>query len=264
MSGSVAAAGLQSVRSAWSGLLLGLLILLPTGCAVAPRAPAPMVSETLLDQALEAQQRQFSSLRGMADVRIEDFSGSRRSTQLILAEKPDRFRAEVLSMFGQPWLSMASDGTTLGVSLPSRRQFFQGDPSAENLQRFIRLPLEVRDLVHLLLHEVPMIDARQRRSIAGPRLVLTGPGGEQHLEFDGRLRLVAATYLDQASEPWMRVRYAAFSPGHEDFPLRIEIELPGSSTRVEVELSELEINPVLDDALFRLTVPAGSDVKPLP
>lgn len=256
--------GLRFAERGWLWLLLSLVVMLPTGCAVAPRTPAPEVAETLLIQALETQQRQFSSLRGMARVRIEDFSGSRRSTQLVLVEKPDRFRAEVLSMFGQPLLSIASDGATLGVSLPSRRQYYQGAPSAENLQRFIRLPLVVGDLVHLLLHEVPMIDARQRSSTVGPGLVFTASSGEQQrLEFDSRLRLVAATYLDQAANPWMLVRYSAFDSTHSDFPHRIEIELPRSASKVEVEFSELEINPVLADELFRLPVPAGSDVLPL-
>jgi len=250
--------------------LLGCLLafvaqLILGGCSLTPPVPKPLIAESLLWQALDRQQQAFSSLRGLAKIRVENFTGPQSSTQVVLVEKPDRFRAEVLSMFGQPLLSVASDGQQLSVSIPSRRQFFQGTPNAENLLRFTRIPLEMTDLVHLLLHQVPQIDAHRSYAEPGPSLVIEGAEGyRQRLDFDHALTLVGATYFDQASRPWMTVRYTDFAADARMFPQRVEIDLPQAEVAAQVTLSELEINPVLSADKFRLSVPAGSTVQLLP
>lgn len=246
--------------------LLPLAALLALGgCSLTAPVAKPLVSEPLLWQALDRQQQAFSSLRGVAKIRIENFTGPRSSTQVVLAAKPDRFRAEVLSMFGQPLLSVASDGQQLAVSIPSRRQFFQGAPNAENLQRFTRLPLAMTDLVHLLLHQVPLIDTRLSYAEPGPSLVLEGADGlRQRLDFDTALTLVGATYFDRETKPWMTVSYADFTADARKFPQRVEIDLPQAEVAAQLTLSELEINPNLPADKFRLPVPAGSTVQLLP
>jgi len=246
-------------------LWLPLLLLVPAGCSLAPPKPRPIVAEALLWQSLAVQQQAFSALRGMAKIRIDNETNSQRSTQVVLAQKPDRFRAEVLSMFGQPLLSVVCNGELLAVSIPSRRQFYQGVPSAENLQRFTRVPLAATDLVQLLLHQVPLIDFRQSHAEPGPILVLERADGvRQRLDFDSDLRLVGASYFDQDNNLWMSVAYADFLAGPEMVPRRVEIALPQQQLDAQVELSELEVNPVLSADKFRLPVPAGSVVQPLP
>jgi outer membrane lipoprotein-sorting protein len=243
---------------------LPVLLLVLAGCSLAPSKPQPQVAEVLLWQALAVQQQEFSSIRGVAKIRIDRETGSQRSTQVVLAEKPDRFRAEVLSMFGLPLLSVASDGELLAVSIPPRHQFYQGPPSAENLQRFTHVPLAARDLVQLLLHQIPLIDYRHSHAEPGPRLVLERADGvQQQLDFAGDLTLVGASYFDQNASPWMTVRYTEFTAGLQKFPRRLEVALPQLPAAFQLELSELEINPVLSADKFSLPVPAGSVVRPL-
>jgi len=244
---------------------LPFLLFVPAGCSLAPPKPRPLVAESLLWQSLAVQQQAFSALRGMAKIRIDNETGSQHSTQVVLAEKPDRFRAEVLSMFGQPLLSVVCNGELLAVSIPTRRQFYQGVPSAENLQRFTRVPLAATELVQLLLHQVPLIDFRQSHVEPGPGLVLERADGvRQRLEFDSDLRLVGASYFDQDNNLWMSVAYADFLTGPDMVPRRVEIALPQQHLDAQVDLSELEVNPVLSADKFHLPVPAGSVVQPLP
>ena len=41
-------------------------------------------------------------------------------------------------------------------------------------------------------------------------------------------------------------------------PTQLGIELPPSQRRIDIALSETEVNPVLADAVFALETPAGS------
>jgi outer membrane lipoprotein-sorting protein len=242
-----------------------LLVLFLSGCSLKPQVPPPVVAEELLLAALEEQQQQFSSLRGMAKIEISTAGDTSRTSQLILAAKPDRFRAEVLQILGPPLLSLAIDGTDMAVSIPSRRQFYQGPASSENLRRFTRVPLEIDELVHLLLHQVPLINYRQIRSEPGPKLILDDADGyHQHLEFDSQLRLIGATYLDSWRRPWLIVKYSDFDLAGNGFPHRLEVSMPQLEVNARVVLSELEVNPLLAENKFRLSVPAGVPVQPLP
>jgi outer membrane lipoprotein-sorting protein len=249
----------------WTVALLTLLVLVLPGCSLKPPVPLPVVAEGLLLAALSDQQQQFSSLRGMAKIDITTADETLRSSQLILATKPDRFRVEVLPMFGPPLLSMAIDGTEMAVSIPSRREFYRGPASAENLRRFTHVPLAADLLVQLLLHQVPLINYQQSRSEPGPKLVLDDNGDhQQFLEFDHQLRLTGATFLDSWRRPWLRVQYAGFDAGGSGFPHRIEVSLPQLEVTARIELSELEVNPLLAKDKFQLSVPAGLTVQPLP
>jgi len=266
LSGTTAESGaalFRSLRLPGIGVL-GLALLTLFGCSVTPPAPLPLVADDVLLQALAEQEQQYTSLRGIAKVGIENNSGALRSTQIVLAEKPDRFRAEILSTFGQPVVSMASDGAIMSVSIPSQRQFYQGVPSAESLARFTGIPLEVRDVVHLLLHQVPLIAYSQIRSEPGPSLILTDlAGSRQRLDFDHLLRLTGASYFDGGEHPWMLVRYTQFKE-EKGFPHQLDLSLPREGVEARVELRELDINLALTDDKFHLLVPEGIPVQPLP
>ena len=137
-------------------LLAGWLLLLAlSGCATLPRelsaTPAGQeVGHSLLDDWL-TRRGQYSTVQGVAKVRVQTAERTVTGTQVILAEAPDRLRAETLSPFGTPLLLLAADGTELGVLLPGDNLFYQGRATPENIGRFTRLPFRLADLVGILL-----------------------------------------------------------------------------------------------------------------
>jgi outer membrane lipoprotein-sorting protein len=253
-------------------LLLVLLICLLAACAPihAPKpAPAPPLTaglaRTLLER-LAADARAFDSLKGLAKVRVTSSGRSFAASQVLLAEKPNHLRTEVLSPFGQPMLLMATNGIDLEVLEPSRGRFYRGKASPANLRRFTRLPLALTDLVHLLLYQVPLLGQRTGAVAAMPgglyRLRLKGKG-EQELFFDTALHLVRTAYY-RGGKLELQVRYGKFTDGPHPFPHEIKLELPAQKASVSLSFSDVQTNMTMPEGRFALTPPAGITVLPLP
>jgi outer membrane lipoprotein-sorting protein len=232
-----------------------------------PAPPVPAGMDRLLLQQLAAQRSNFSSLEGLARVRLVSDGRSQNSNQVLFAESPDRFRSEVLSPFGQPLLLITADGRELRVLVPGEGRFFRGEASAENLGRFTGLPLGFETLVPFLLYQVPLVSHDESVVQGGPRggyrLTLFHQGERrQELEFDRELRLVGVLYL-LAEEPLLRLAYGRFTDQALPFPQQINLEVPGES-EVTLNFSDLRTNISIPPERFFLPVPPGAEVLPFP
>ncbi len=249
--------------------LLSVLLLLLGLCACAVRPPAPELppgldAETLVS-ALEAYGDRYHTLE--AEVRLRLNAGGKKlaATQYLWVSKPAFVRAEVLNPFGfgGPLLLFASDGATLSVFSPGKGTFYRGEASAQNLMRFTRIPLQVSDLVRLVLYEVPLLPYESSR--AGMReglyqLELLGPGpNRQQFLFDQALTLTeAGYYLDD--ELQLSVRYE----GQGGFPRSASFSMPLFETKIDMEFLQSKVNEPLSEARFDLTPPAGVQILPIP
>jgi outer membrane lipoprotein-sorting protein len=252
-------------------LLLLLLPLLLAACAVRPVAPppiAPPVSAANLLERLADSATAFTSLEGMAKVRISTETRTQSVTEVLFAEKPDRLRLETLSPFGQPLLVMATDGKQLEFLVPGEGKLYRDDFSLAHLQRLTRLPLQLTDLVHLLLYQVPVI-GHERQSVEPlaedeTLLILHASAGRrQELRFDRLLRLTGAAYY-QGDELLLRVGYDRFTGETRPFPLTASLAMPASKTEATVAFSEVRTNVAIPAERFRLTPPPGVEVLPFP
>jgi hypothetical protein len=247
-----------------------LLLLFLAACAPRPPVPsvAPPVSEEILLETLEQNARAFHSLQGLAKVRVTAGGKSMAGTQALFLEKPDRFRAETLSPFGQPLLLMATDGQELDVMIPSEGRLYQGEASPRNVQRFTRLPLRLTDLVHLLLYQAPVIGHVERILEAGADggflLTLSGEDGRrQQLRFNTALRLVETTYVrDDVLQ--LRVSYDQFMGDLHPFPRAVFLEMPPLNAEGSLVFSEVRTNVAIPSERFNLTPPPGMEVLPIP
>lgn len=247
-----------------------LLLLFLTACV--PRPPVPVVAppasaESLLET-LAQNAKAFQSLQGLAKVRLNAGGRSLSGTQVLFVEKPDRFRAETLSPFGQPVLLMATDGRDMDVMIPSEGTFYRGEASLENVQRFTRLPLQLTDLVHLLLYQVPVIGHGERTLEATEegdyRLTLFGKGGSiQELRFDGALRLVESSFLSD-DVLHLRVAYDRFTGDLHAFPREILLTMPELDAEGFLVFSELRTNVAIPSERFTLTPAKGMEILPIP
>ncbi len=206
------------------------------------------------------------SVQGLAKVKVHSPGNSLGGTQVILAEKPDRLRAETLSPFGSPLLLLAADGENLGVLLPSRNIFYTGAASPANLGRFARIPLRLSDLVSVLLYQPPIINARSDKAFelqeGGWLLVRNGSSRRQELTFNHERQLVEIRYYD-SDKMLLKITYGKFSEEGDRFPLLFGIELPEQDTTASLEFSDLKTNGKLRPGIFQLTPPEGVTVIPL-
>ncbi|WP_305044362.1 LolA family protein [Geoalkalibacter sp.] len=254
-----------------------MLVLLVAGLAACAPRPAPLVP---LDEPTEALTRQllaglqensanFRSLEGFARVRIVHPERRLGANQVLFVEKPDRFRSESLSPFGQPVLSAATDGDTFSVYLPVEKSFYRGAATLRNVQRFVPIPLQVADLVHIILYDPPLIDFTQASlsvdARQGYRLVLrSGSAVHQELLFDAQQRLREVAYF-RGDTLQLLVRYDKFSEARGGvFPLTIEMSMPVLDAGATVELRDIDLNAGIPIERFSLTPPEGVPVLPIP
>ncbi|MEJ2201833.1 MAG: DUF4292 domain-containing protein [Desulfuromonadaceae bacterium] len=265
----------------WPSLFRGVLVLLLCalfGSACAPLRPereperVPLSSAQLdaLLLRLEQSGQPFHSLQGMARIQLLWHGEEKNLKQVFHLEWPDRFRAETLNPFGfgSPALLMAADGRDLTVVLPGEGLVLRGAASAQNVQRVTQLPLQIDDLVNILLWRIQAIAAGGRSGSLGPtgdyRLELYAVDGRwQQLSFDRDMRLLEASWY-QDGRLLLQVRYDQFSAEAVPFPQRIQINLPPQRSELSLTFSDLELNRPLAAKLFQLATPPGYQERPFP
>ena len=247
-------------------VVLSALLLL-TGCAARP-APRPaevaigaLPAAPRILAAVAERREAVRGLRAMARLSYSAPDESRRVKQLVIVERPDRLRFEVLSPFGALFVLTAADGA-LAAWTRDESTVYRGTASADNLQRYAQVDLPVGTAVDLLLGTPPL--AANSDSVVsaddgavelwqeiGPAVQVAWftPALEllRYEQRDGDGRVLLRTTFDQyATIDGVRVA------------TQLGIELPPASRRIDITFSETEVNPVLTDAVFALETPAGS------
>lgn len=246
--------------------LFMILSLLASCAPVRPKLVGESVDQSFADGLMQEwfeNSAQVTSVQGLAKVKVHTPEKTLSGTQVILAEKPNRLRAETLSPFGSPLLLLAADGKKLRVSLPSRNTFYTGEATAANLGRFVRIPLRLTDLISVLLYQPPMIDALSEEAFnlqkGGWLLVRYGPSRRQELIFNHARQLVEVGYYKQ-DKLFLKINYGQFSDDGNRFPQLFVIELPEAKTTASLKFSDLETNGILRPGIFQLSPPAGATV----
>ncbi|RMF46594.1 MAG: hypothetical protein D6751_04650 [Deltaproteobacteria bacterium] len=237
------------------------LFLLIAACApvAAPRQRVEVDPELLL-QALTRATGQAERLRGLAVVSIKSPEGDFRGRQALVAARPDRLRAEALSMFGPPLMVVATDGERLQAWLPGQNRFYFGRADGNGLSRVLRLQATPRQLV-ALVHHAPGYDNadwRAYRETFGFRLLSDRDGLARSLLFDDRMRLVGLE-VEAEGAILMKAAWSRFDE-QDGFPRDLTLEWPGTGRSLRLSFKTLELNPEIPDGLFQLTPPAGSSL----
>jgi outer membrane lipoprotein-sorting protein len=235
----------------------------PPGPAV-PLAPLPRREDLL--RSLSERRAAVQSLRTLARTTVTTDGDSYRARELIIAARPDRLRFEVLSPFGSEFVVATSDGL-LAAYERGEATFYRGTASAENLARYARVALPVETAVDLLLGTPPVG--------AGGLGVVSREEGLVKLWQEGG-RTVHVTWFGDALDPvryeqrdregrvLLRASFGDYAPVQGvSLPTRIELDLPWSGQRIDIDLRDPELNPPLSDTVFALATPPGSRVVDL-
>jgi outer membrane lipoprotein-sorting protein len=248
-------------------LLLLLVLSLSAACApLRSHLVGEPVSQAFADELMQAwfeSAAGVSTLQGLAKVKVQAPLNSLNGSQVILAQKPDRLRAETLSPFGTPMLMLAADGGTLEVSLPGQNVYYTGAASPANLDLFVHLPLRLSDLVDVLLYQPPLIKAWKEEAFSlqkgGWLLVRHGTLRRQELVFNPLRQLVEVSFYKN-NDLFMKINYAQIPEQGEPFPYLLSLEIPDNHTTVSLEFSEVKTNGELRPDIFQLVRPPGAKV----
>ncbi len=239
--------------------LLVSLILLTGGCSRRPVTPVgdvpaiPLSAEEtgrvveLLEQQGESVQRYQAVVR----VRGKGPEGKFRATELIIFERPDRVRVELLATFGASrWIAVASDGE-ITVLFPRGRQYLEESAVEDVVGALLGIRLSPIEIMAILAGTgLPVTSAKlvQTERLGDKVRLLMDEG---HVELQGDQVRVAQRSPYRVIYPtdWKRAGKAA--------PDRIEIK--SESIEASLTVDDLDINIRLDPEAFVVTLPEGAD-----
>jgi hypothetical protein len=244
-------------------LPLAIAAALASGCAGLRPAPIPVAGDArpaaLLAELARADARR-RSLRAVAKLSLEGPAGAGRAKQILLVERPDRLRVEVLGLLDQTVAVLTTDGVRYQLFRSEGRSRTEGPVHAGLLWEVAGLAVTPEQAVRILLGApAPPPEARLTggTQLADGRLRLDlrepGSSGSLRLEFDRLARLVGWSLLDAGGATLREARFADHRPlGDELFPYELELFDHTTGAHARVVFLQVELNPALEPALFEL------------
>ncbi len=238
-----------------------MLLCIALGCATPPPPPAQSVDpgsaevrEALTRLAALGEARR--ALRAEARVRLDGATGASFARHLLILERPDRLRLEILGLVGQRVAVLASDGEGYDLYRAETGRVEQGRVHAGLLAEVAGVPLAPADLIALLLgvppRELGAPQAAERGADGRLALHFELPGGgRQHLLVDADGRLGAVRLEGQGARALVDVGYAEPDPA-TGFARRVSLSFTSADLQADVEFGRVELDPSLADGLFRL------------
>jgi hypothetical protein len=242
---------------------------LPAGQPLTDMSP-----QTLLwsfDQRWES----VTELRALVRVSTASTQGRYSTRQTFLWRRPAQLRLDILSLFGQPSMSLVADAAHVWIYYPAQGTFFQGLPSTATFARVIGLPLDVDEVVPLLMGYIrpspaQPVAAVNRQADAGMHLLrFVGLDGQlvqdAWVEPTQLLPRRVLRYTPHGTTA-VDIAYSDFRPVTESLavPYTLAIWLPHLEMEVGVQFLTVELNPGLSADVFQLSPPAGVQIRPLP
>lgn len=255
-------------------LLLGIETLQIFGCSLS-RLPVNNIPEDLprsedILQIVKKRDDAVQSMRGLMSLLVRSGQKKLHIEEAFQVQEPAKIRIEALGLFGQPVFFLVSDGINLSIFLPDKKRLYVGGSSAGNIADVLPVSLELYEIVDILTGKIPFIDSQSQRAGYDQKeglmvIDLTPPpaiSSKQRLWIDIQKRTVVRGELrDGEDQLKWRVTFDRFQEIQGILtPTAIKIEMPGGPTTVSIELEELEMNPVLRENSFQLSVPEGTEI----
>jgi hypothetical protein len=240
-------------------------LLLAVGCAGA-RAPqestlaASDPRPAALVAALVGAGAERESLRGVARVALDGPGGSGRAKQVLALARPAQLRVEVLGLLDQTIALLVTDGTRYRLARSADRVVETGPVHDGLLADVAGIALTPAEAVRVLLGAPVAADARASGAgvalaDGGVRAVVARPDAfeREALDFDAQGRLSRWALLGADGAPLLEAIYTDPRPAGDGwFAHAVELRDAASGAVARFVWSRVELNPVLDAALFEL------------
>lgn len=232
------------------------------------RPPRPLYSEhpEAAQEALRGikeRQNSLETFSAMARIKIEDNKRGRSIRELIAIDGENRLRLESLDLLGQPYLTIVKNGEEIQIYNAKERTLYNEADTPSTIYELTGLNLSGGAINRIIT---------QRFISKGDRILnfRLGEKGEESLLSIGKsngesldVRLggehlpASTTYTDSEGNIMEKVSYSNYKNrgGEIYYPQNIVVELPPDRVFLSITLSDIEINKVIDEGLFRLEMP---------
>ena len=224
---------------------------------------SPVIMEKTL-----ARDARLGTMKALADLEIQSI-GRRYPVRLaIMAKRPAALRMEALPPIGTPDFMLSIKGDDLRVFLPGKGEFYTGDAS-RHLSLFVPIPIDVRDIVSILMGACPPLRE-------GDCFAPAAPDGDLQqiriLSKEGKVRMTL--WLKGPERVLVRIETGNgygnrdYSAVFSDYTLVDQIPAPekivikvggmaGIGSTITIRYSDLEFTNGEDESIFELPVPPG-------
>ncbi len=217
----------------------------------APRVPVdPSEIESLLSQ-LDRESEAIKRYQGFVRIRGKGPDGSFDGRLVVIFERPDDFRIELLGPFGSTRWSAVATENGIRVLFPGSKQYVEEPHTADIVGRLLGVPLDAEEVMALLsgigkpLPVEVIAGYRQGSATIG----MLAEGDRIELTEDGQVSSVQArTYRVSYPTPWKKRR--------RQIPDRLLLST--ESIRVTLSAEDVDVNVALDPDAFELDIPDGA------
>jgi outer membrane lipoprotein-sorting protein len=243
-----------------------------TGCVpgrrVAPLLPlpGPPPSPEALLRKLEERSAALHSFRALAELDYVGPKGKAHVREVVLVERPDHLRIEMMSAFGVA-LQVTSDGKQIYAYHRGEKTFYRGKASVENLARFTRLDLDLREIADLLVglppgrHRLKELTISPDEASRSWRVSGLLPDGGAFLVWFGADDLLPARAEEfdrEGNQIYTAIYSGYIEVGGIAIPQQIEFEAAAEQAKIKLTYSTVSVNEPLAKDLFRFDPPPGS------
>ncbi|HSF18615.1 MAG TPA: hypothetical protein VLK65_24005 [Vicinamibacteria bacterium] len=235
-----------------------VVLALSLGCAgkPLPRRPPPVpMSRSEIEAIVEALERQAESVRryqGLVRVRGRGPEGSFDARLVVVFERPDRMRVELLGAFGATRWSAVADEAQIVAYFPGRKQYVQESDVEAVVALLLGIELDTRDVMAILSGVGIAFD---------PATLVSGEreGASVVLRFDGGRDLVVDDQgqVVEARASGYRARYESrWKNAGRYFPDAVVLE--NDRVRARIGTEEVDVNVPLAEDVFVLEMAEGA------
>ncbi|MDT8316567.1 MAG: DUF4292 domain-containing protein [bacterium] len=255
--------------------LLIFIIIILCACASPPKrsilpSPDRLYSEHELLSILESRNMAVNSVEGKLSSRVTIAGENKNTTELILIKKPDHLRMDILSPFGSPVLTMATDGEDIKLQYHAKNRFFSGKAGEPGIAVILSPSLNIGELILILSGGIPLIKFDDSKSEVtweknGYRLIIQNETTRQDILFDGKgLYPLTSVIYDGQERALLSLTMGQYN-GIEgfDFPSTIDLFMPLENYEMKIKYSRVSLNENLGLEVFSLSPPEGILVEDL-
>jgi hypothetical protein len=244
----------------WRGVIILILTAASlSGCIRQTISPSDIpVEKTLFAIAAAVAETDILSAVVQIDLVVPGVSYPAKAALII--KKPSYLRLELLPPIGPPDFFLTATPEKMKILLPSEGNFYQGEPSARNLARFLRWQFNIGDIVAIFASSYPPLKEvatySSRTDGNAVRIEIEAPSGNSQTIWVEANRLIRLVRRNENRDELYSVKFE----DHEEesgLARKITVNMADGMTSLSVKYSDIKIEKATDLSIFDLNVPAG-------
>ncbi|MFA5321827.1 MAG: DUF4292 domain-containing protein [Smithella sp.] len=186
----------------------------------------------------------------------------------IIIKRPSYLRLELLPLIGTPDFFLAFTPDKVNIFIPSRREFYSGQPTSSRLKNFLPWPIAIEDMLMIFTGTYPSfkeedISYQGYRENNLLRLEMLAPSGSSQIIWVGENnKLLKLVRQDKNGQEVYTVKYI-YDDDRGAVPAKITITMADGVTALTVRYADVSIEKATDLSVFDLAVPAGVKIMTL-